>query len=195
MKKQWSIALLTFSLLLQGCATAIVAGGLGAAVASNDRRTTGNLIDDKTLYFKLASAISKSISEEQKRQTNIDVSIFNGVVVLTGQASSKAVIANAGNIVRQHANVKRLFNQVRNTAPIPASSAGHDVWLKSKITTKLLLAKQLNGLHISVTVADSEAFLMGIVSKSEAEQASELVSNIDGVTRVIKAFEYTKVNN
>ena len=37
---------------------------------------------------------------------------------------------------------------------------------------------------------NDEVFLMGIVSKKEADAAVEVTRNISGVNRVFKAFEY-----
>ena len=64
------------------------------------------------------------------------------------------------------------------------------MWLVSKIKTKLLADKRVDGLHIDVAVENSEVFLMGLVSESEADIAVEIARNVSGVTQVIKAFEY-----
>ena len=87
-------------------------------------------------------------------------------------------------------NIKKLHNQVRIGSPIAASSSTNDLWLESKIKTKLLADKRIDGLHIDVAVEDSEVFLMGIVSQSEADISVDIARNVSGVTQVIKAFEY-----
>lgn len=175
---------------LQGCASALLVGGIGAAVSAHDRRSTGNQLDDKTLYFKLDGVIAQQIPEDQATQHNFNVSIYNGVVLLTGQSNNRRIHSKVINAVKKQSNIKKVFDQVRHYPPIPASSHAHDVWLKSKIKGKLLIDKAVAGFHVGVTVEDSEVFLMGIVTKSEAEKAVNIVRNINGVTKVIRAFEY-----
>ena len=43
---------------------------------------------------------------------------------------------------------------------------------------------------IKVVTENGEVFLMGLVNQQEAERAVNLARNVDGVARVIKAFEY-----
>jgi osmotically-inducible protein OsmY len=67
----------------------------------------------------------------------------------------------------------------------------NDVWLASKIKTKLIADKRIDGLHIQIEVENGEVFLMGLVSEQESNIAVEITRNISGVKQVIKAFEYT----
>jgi osmotically-inducible protein OsmY len=41
-----------------------------------------------------------------------------------------------------------------------------------------------------VITENAEVFLMGLVTKKEAETAIDITRNIGGVSRVFKAFEY-----
>ncbi len=191
MKKLILIALIS-TLALQGCASALLVGGISAAASVHDRRSMGNQLDDKTLYFKLEKAVSQIIPETEKSRHNLNVSIYNGVVLLTGQSPSVEIIKKASTVVETHPNVKRVYNQIRDNQPIATSSHAHDVWLKSKIKAKLVITDELDALHIGVRVEDSEVFLMGIVNKVEAAKAVEVVRNINGVSRVVKAFEYIR---
>ncbi len=188
--KQLITLILITTMILQGCAAGLVLGGIGVAASAHDRRSVGNQLDDKTLFFKLEGVIKETIPEDSKHQVNISVSIYNGVVLLTGQSNEPKIKQNVVNAVKRHPNIKKVFDQIRDYAPIPTSSHTHDVWLKSKLKSKLILAKELDGLHIGITVEDSEVFLMGIVTKDEASKAVDIARNIDGVTKVIRAFEY-----
>ena len=49
--------------------------------------------------------------------------------------------------------------------------------------------ERIDGLHIEVEVEDSEVFLMGLVNDSEASIAVDIARNVNGVARVVKAFE------
>jgi len=53
----------------------------------------------------------------------------------------------------------------------------------------LLGDKEVSALNIRVVTENGEVFLMGIVSELEADKAVEVARHVNGVSRVIKAFE------
>ncbi len=176
------------ALLLQGCAAALVAGGFGAAAIAHDRRTVGTQLDDKTL----ASRISSKLNDNQaiKTHTNVNVHVYNGAALLVGQTPNDHLKRDVQKIVESVPNLKRIQNQLRISNPTAISTRSHDLWLASKVKTQLLTDKRIDGLHIEVVVEDGEVFLMGLVKEEEANIAVDVVRHIDGVARVIKAFEY-----
>jgi osmotically-inducible protein OsmY len=54
----------------------------------------------------------------------------------------------------------------------------------------LLASGEVNGKDVKVVTENAEVFLLGLVSVKEADLVVEIVRNISGVDRVIKAFEY-----
>ena len=173
---------------LTGCAVAIVGAGVGAASVAHDRRTVGTQLDDATLESRIASKLSTN--EQLKGQAHINVEVFNGVTLLVGQVPNEQLKREAQQLAESLPQVNRLHNQLRLGSPTPASVRTHDVWLATKVKSNLVADKRVDGLHIEVIVEDSEVFLMGLVNEQEANIAVEIVRNINGVTKVIKAFEY-----
>ena len=45
------------------------------------------------------------------------------------------------------------------------------------------------GLNIKVVTENAEVFLMGLVQGPEADKAVEIARHVEGVSRVVKAFE------
>tara|TARA_B110000091_G_scaffold171620_1_gene184645 strand:+ start:73 stop:651 length:579 start_codon:yes stop_codon:yes gene_type:complete len=181
--------LLSATLLLQGCVGLIIGAGVGAASFAHDRRTLGTQLDDTTTAGRISTAISNDVAINE--QTSISVQVFNGTVLLVGQASTQALIQQAEKLASSVKNIKKLHNQVRLGLPIPPSVVAKDAWLASKIKTQLIADKRIDGLHIEIEVENGEVFLMGLVSKQESKIAVEITRNIKGVKQVIKAFEYT----
>lgn len=180
--------LLSTSLLIQGCAGLIIGAGVGAASVAHDRRTIGAQVDDTTL----ASRISTAIADDQtiNQQTSIVVQVFNGTALLVGQAPTQELITQAEKLASTVKHIKKLHNQIRLGAPIPPSVVANDTWIASKVKTKLIADKRIDGLHIEIEVENGEVFLMGLVSEQEAKIAVDITRNIQGVKQVIKAFEY-----
>lgn len=179
---------LSASLLLQGCAGLIIGAGMGAVSVAHDRRTIGTQVDDTTTASRIAFAMSNDTAI--KEQTNISVQVFNGTALLVGQAPTQVLIQQAEKLVSSVQNIKKLHNQIRLGPPISAGIIANDVWLASKVKTKLIADKRIDGLHIEIEVENAEVFLMGLVSKKESIVAVDITRNITGVKQVIKAFEY-----
>jgi hypothetical protein len=57
------------------------------------------------------------------------------------------------------------------------------------VKATLLDARDLNGNLIKVVTESSTVYLMGVVAPREASRASEIVSRVPGVRRVVQAFE------
>jgi osmotically-inducible protein OsmY len=181
--------LLSTTLLLQGCAGLIIGAGVGAASVAHDRRTLGTQVDDTTAAGRISTAISNNVAINT--QASISVQVFNGTALLIGQAPTQALIQQAEKLALSVKNIKKLHNQVRLGSPIPPSVVANDAWLASKVKTKLIADKRIDGLHIEIEVENGEVFLMGLVSEQESNIAVEITRNIQGVKQVIKAFEYT----
>lgn len=179
---------LTSVLLLQGCDAAIVAGGLSAASTAHDRRSLGVQVDDNTVEMRASRSLSSLDTKDAP--THIGVDVFNSVALLTGQVSTRQQQQQAEQQISELKGISKVHNQLRVMPPTEASTRTYDIWLASKVRANLLTDNALDGLHISVIVEDSEVFLMGIVSRKEAGIAVEIARNIDGVARVVKAFEY-----
>jgi osmotically-inducible protein OsmY len=180
---------LSATLLLQSCAGLIIGAGVGAASVAHDRRTIGTQVDDTTAAGRISNALLKDVAIQE--QTNISIQVFNGTALLVGQAPTQELIQQAERLASSVKNIKKLHNQIRLGSPIPAGVVANDAWLASKIKTKLIADKRIDGLHIEIEVENGEVFLMGLVNEQESSIAVNITRNVDGVKQVIKAFEYT----
>ena len=180
--------MLSATLLLQSCAGLIIGAGMGAASVAHDRRTVGTQVDDTTATGRISTAMLKDSALNE--QASISVQVFNGTALLVGQAPTQALIQHAEKLASAVKHIKKLHNQIRLGAPIPASIVANDAWLASKVKTSLISDKRIDGLHIEIEVENGEVFLMGLVSAQESNIAVDITRNIKGVKQVIKAFEY-----
>ena len=179
--------LLVAVLTLQGCVVAVGAAGAMAAKVANDRRTVGTQLDDQNADSAVAYQWSKS--DALKEQANLQVDVYNGVALLTGQAPSQALLDEAVNRAQEVAYLKKIHNQIRIAQPIGAGTQANDIWLASKVRAKIVADERVPALQVKVVVQDSEVFLMGRLSNVEATAAVDIARNITGVARVVRAFE------
>lgn len=176
-------------MLLQGCAPAVVGGAATGASVAYDRRTTGTVIDDQGIEFKAAYALFNN--KEIYDQSHINVTSYNGVVLLTGETPSESLKQKVTAEIKKIPKVKRIHNELAIAAPSALPSRSSDAWITSKIKAKMTTDEQTDPFHIKVVTERGIVYLMGLVSHAEADRAVNLVKNTAGVQRVVKIFEYT----
>jgi osmotically-inducible protein OsmY len=187
-KKSATILIIFVAFMQTGCALVTV-GTVGAAATASatDRRTVGTQIDDKTTQSRVRSAINDIPLIKDNAAVTVDV--YNGQVLLTGQAPMQAMIIEVAKGATAVQNVTKVHNQVRLGSPIPATSTMNDVWLASKIKTIMLADERIPLFKLVLVVEDSEVFIMGLLTKAEAAAAVDAARNVDGVLKVIRVME------
>ena len=55
--------------------------------------------------------------------------------------------------------------------------------------------KELDGAQVKVVTENGSVFLMGLVSRKQGDQITEITRTTRGVKRVIKLFEYPNPND
>lgn len=194
MQKIWIVSLLGLSLVSTGCTGLLVGGAAvgGAAVAStvHDRRSTGRVIDDKTLQTR----VNRQISADKylSSYSHVNTTVYNATVLLTGEASSQSVRERIINLARQTQDAKRVEADIKIGAKSSLWSRGNDSAITGKIKTALLSLNLPNfdPSLVKVTTERGHVYLMGFVTRYEGEKITEKVRRVAGVKSVTKVFEY-----
>lgn len=180
--------LLLALIVMQGCISVVAVGAAGTAAAStSDRRTLGTQIDDKTTTARVSTAINKIQNIEE--HADVSVHVYNGQVLLTGQALTQDLITQVANATASVEHVLKVHNQIRLGKPIPTTSTINDIWLSTKIRTLMTTNNNVPMLKMDLIVENSEVFIMGQLTKLEASATVELVRNVDGVKKVVRVME------
>lgn len=173
----------------QGCAPAIVAGATATGVAVNhSRRTAGTMMDDNAIEIDIRSKIKSD--NQLKDAVHISVTSYNMQVLLTGEAPTAALRDKVLNLASNADLVRNVFNAISIAEPTSFSSRNNDLWISSKVKTRMLGKKEIDATRIKVLTENSSVFLMGLVTRAEAEVAAAIASEVAGVRKVVKVFEY-----
>ncbi len=173
---------------LQACAPVVVAGAAGGTAAAGDTRSGDTLLSDQIIETKGADSLYSD--PEVARRIHINITSYNGVVLLTGEALSKALRQQAVDTIRHMDRVRLVHNEIRVADLTGFQSRTSDSWITSKIKGRMLAAEGFPSGRIKVITEAGDVFLMGLVSKEIGTQAAEIARRVDGVKRVIKLFEY-----
>lgn len=182
------IAILLLSTILQGCAVATVVAVTAGVTMVADRRSFSKQIDDQTIEFTAHNELAKQ--KALSNNTNLHVVSMNGTVLIVGQAPNSYLRELAIKTVQGVSDIVSIHNQIRIGSNTAVTTQSNDIWLTSKVKSALLAAEDVHAKDIKVITENSEVFLLGLVTKEEAEIVVEITRNISGVSQVFKAFEY-----
>jgi osmotically-inducible protein OsmY len=173
--------------LLDGCAPAVVAVGVGyGAVVAGDQRSTGAQLDDQTIEIKIATTVGGKWGNE----VHLNTTSYNGVVLLTGEAPSTIVQDEITKIAKSTDRVRSVQNEMVIGPVTDLSARTNDTYITSKVKTRLLEDEKLKALYVKVVTERSVVYLMGIMTREEGNQAAQVAATTSGVARVVKVFEY-----
>lgn len=190
MKVLSALAVVMSALLLQGCIAAAVVGTAAVGTkAATDPRTVGTQVDDGTLELRVNSALSK---DEQIKEARINVTAYQGKVLLAGQAPNPELASRAKQIAMGVEGTAEVFNEIRQGQPIGLGTASSDTWITTKVRSQLLGTDQVKSSNVKVTTENGEVFLLGLVTEREGKAAADIASRVSGVKHVTTAFTYIK---
>jgi len=87
-------------------------------------------------------------------------------------------------------NVRGVTNELTVGAPTTLSSRANDSYVTSKVKARFVDASRFNPLHVKVVTENSTVFLLGLVKRQEAKDATDIARTTEGVRKVITVFEY-----
>jgi len=177
------LTLIAIFALLQSCASVS-----GPASENLGKRTLGTQWDDQMIESRSNSNIKSAHPEIDS--SHINVTSFNGVVLLTGQVPSEAASNAVFNAVEGLRKVKLVHNELEIAGPTSLMSRTNDTWLTAKVKTALLTSGDIEGGRVKVITEDSVVYLMGLLTKNEADLAVDVARGVFGVQKIVKVFEF-----
>lgn len=175
--------------LIPGCAAVVVGGAATTAMLAVDPRTFGTIVDDEMIEFKIIEAYYDSA--ELSQQSHLNVTSYNGKVLLTGEATSESIRQRIEALARQVPKVRGVHNEMIIAAPSSALARSSDRWITTKVNSRLAAAAEVSSVDIKVVTENGIVYLMGLVNREQANDATEVTRQTSGVQRVVKLFEYT----
>ena len=172
-------------LLLQGCFPLAATGIGAAALMVDDRRSTGVYIEDENIEWKARGRLI-----DRFKDTHVNVTSFNLTVLLTGEVPSEQVKTEVAEAIRAIPSVKNVVNELVIGGNTAYTARANDTLITTNVKTRFINNGRFSINHVKVVTEANTAFLLGIVTRDEAEAATELARTTGGVSRVIKVFEY-----
>ena len=181
------LAVLALSALASGCAPLIVGGAVaGGAMVAVDRRQPDIMATDERIEIQA----SDRISDKLKDQGHVNVTSYNRQVLLTGEATTEAFKQEAERIAQGVSEVRGVVNELQVAPPTSLGARSNDAYITSVVKSRMVSANKFNTIHVKVVTEASVVYLMGMVTRKEADDATEIARTTSGVKRVVRVFEY-----
>jgi osmotically-inducible protein OsmY len=174
------------SVALSGCVPLVIGAAVGGtALVATDRRSVGAQADDEAIELKYAQSRSNRFGDA----VHVNVTSYNGVVLLTGEVPDAATKAALAELARTTDRVRRVHDETAVRAPTPMSERTNDTYITSKVKARFVEQNKFSATHVKVVTERGIVYLMGLVRPEEADAAAQIAASTSGVARVVKLFE------
>ena len=187
--RRWAAAglLIASATALFGCVEAVIVGGVAAGVVmAADRRTAEVMFADQGIEFTAGSRINDAL----KDQGHVNVTSYNYTVLLTGEVPTVQARADAEKVASEVPKVKTVVNELQVAGTSSAASRSNDAYITSKVKSNFLGNGKFKPTDIKVVTEASVVYLLGMVTREEADAATEVARGTAGVQKVVRVFEY-----
>jgi osmotically-inducible protein OsmY len=173
-------------ILASGCVPLVVGAAVGGtALVATDRRSVGAQTDDEAIELKFAQSRSNRYGDA----VHVNVTSYNGIVLLTGEAPDAATKAALAELARTTDRVRRVHDEIAVRPSTPMSERTNDTYITSKVKARFVEQNRFSATHVKVVTERGVVYLMGLVRPEEADAAAQIAASTSGVARVVKLFE------
>ena len=168
-----------------GCSPIGVLSGGGATtmVIAEGDKSLGTAVDDVTIKLNISR---KLLISKNNLFIDIDTSIVEGMVLLTGIVKNQESRIEAVKIVWEVEGVKEVINEIDIGDKTSIKEYANDVWITTQI--KALAARDIGLRFISYNVETirGKVYLAGITSRPEQlETLVNITKSVKGVKEVV----------
>lgn len=186
------VATATLVSALSGCAPvlltspAVMFGGAGvASLVAVDRRTAGIQLEDEGIELRASTRIREALVD----RAHVTVVSYNRQVLITGEVPNAQDKVALSSIVSKVENVRAVVNEVAVMENSSLTSRSKDALISGRVKAALVDAKDLYASAFKVVTERGTVYLMGRVTRTEADRGTEIARSTDGVVRVVRVFE------
>ena len=172
-------------LMMNGCQiwTTLASGihSIGTVIA--DDRPMEEDVSDISLY----ASVRKNLSAvESKFLLDVQVTVFQSEVLLTGALPNIDLIDQAVESAWKTEGVRRVYNYIRLGKTQDFVDTSADAATASAIKTQLMLTKGIKASNYKIVVEKGVVYVMGLeTAPQEWEAASEVIKGTVGVQKII----------
>jgi len=175
--------LLVLSPLLGGCGALVLGGAAAGAAVVAQERPVKEAVSDTTIQATIGKKLFEfSVDIFQQ----VDISVVEGRVLLTGLVPEPQNRLDAVRIAWQADGVKEVINEIEVKDRSSLSDAARDSWITTKLRGKITFDQEISGINYTIDTVNQRVYLMGIAqSQKELDRVVSYARDIDYVRGVV----------
>ena len=168
---------------LQGCLVAAVGAGAGGGYALSQERSIGDTVRDAGLH----AAITQSWKDYNiKMADNLDNTVYQGRVLLTGSVPSEDWHAEAVKRTWKVDGVKEVYDEIQIGPDESFMQDLGDGKISTSLKASLVADGDVKSINYTVTTVRGVVYVIGSArSQAELDRVVDHARNIGGVRRVV----------
>tara|TARA_Y100000768_G_C23762016_1_gene579066 strand:+ start:35 stop:637 length:603 start_codon:yes stop_codon:yes gene_type:complete len=181
----FGISLLLLSLSQLGCSPAnvLATGGGTAMVVAEGDRSLGTVVDDATIKVNVAA---KFLNAGNDMFVNINTSVLEGRVLLTGLVNNQEVRIEAVRLVWEVDGVREVVNEIETGSRAGIKDYANDLWINTQARGVAAKTIGLRSVAYNFETINGKIFIAGITSRPEQlESLVGALKTIKGVNEII----------
>ena len=175
---------------LGGCQmwTTLLSGIHSVGTVIADDRSTKEDVNDIALY----ASVRKNLSAvDSKLLLDVQVTVFQGEVLLTGALPNIDLIDLAVEAVWKTPDVRRVYNYIRLGKTSDFVDTSGDAAIAGAIKTQFMLTKGIKASNYKVVVESGIVYVMGLETSSEEwEIARSVIAGTAGVQKIVYLMHF-----
>ena len=161
----------------------LASGGAGTMVVAEGDRSIGSVVDDTTIKVNIAA---KFIGSSDNLFINIDTSVLEGRVLLTGLVDNQEIRIDAVRRVWEVEGVNEVINEIEIGNRETLKEYANDLWITTQAKALSLKAIGLRAMSYNFETINGKIYIAGITSKPEQlESVLNAIKNIKGAKEII----------
>ena len=170
---------------LGGCAPLVLGGAVMGGMVATDRRTSGAQLDDEGIELRSSNRLRDVLGE----RGHVNVTSYNRQVLLTGEVSNAQDRQLVEKTVSGVENVRSIVNELGVMDTSSLSQRSSDALITGRVKAAMVDAQDLFANSFKVVTERGTVYLMGRVTRREADRATEVTRSVGSVQRVVRVFE------
>lgn len=168
----------------------IVILSLFALTACVQNRTLGDRVDDTAAGINLKSQL---LFSEKADTSDIDMTLFEGRLLLTGTVRSESDAIAIEERARNIATVKTVINELQVLPKTTLSQGRKDAFIDQKLSTALIADTGVAAGNYRILVSQGTVYLLGVArGPEELNRVTAQAKTIEGVNEVVSHVIYMR---
>jgi osmotically-inducible protein OsmY len=175
--------------MLGGCVVAVVGAGAAAGgYTMGQERGPGGVISDSTIQGEINT---RWAHDNSAILSYVDLNIFQGRVLLTGDAPNPDIKHQAVQIARGVKGVQEVLDDIQVGERSTMGSNVNDNWILTQLRSALTFDGNISSLNYSLQCVDGVVYILGVAKTQD--ELDRVVNHARNIPNVVKVVSYIRI--